>query len=199
MKEIISDWCQFCEGKKEVDKSYFYTLFWEDINRDDLNEIFKYFPYSDKLFEIMSDYLFSNGSIINQTNNELIKLVQKDILEKISLTDNLKHIRDYPIEYIENYNFVKDKIDSDEYYEYYDEIADIVADNWLLEDKKCFALYEAFYGLTKNYEIVWYLFSPLINTSINYKYYFDIITYRGIYTIYNKKILVSKEEQNLSS
>lgn len=194
MKEIINDWCQFCEGIKAYDKSHFYTLFWEEeISTNDLYQIFKYFPNHNELIKIMTNYLHGNQEITNKSNDFIMQLVQKDIQEKVSLSNNLKYIIDYPIEFIEDYSFVSNKVGSDEYYEYYDEISDIISDKWILEDKKSFALYEAFYGLTKNYEIVWYLFSPLLKTPINYKYYFDISISGGIYTIYNKKILVSRE------
>jgi hypothetical protein len=198
MKNIVKDWCKFCEGEKKYDKSYFYTLFWQDqtdlkITKDELYEIFKYFSNSNELLELMSNYLYDNYIIENKSTSYLIQLVRNEIDEKTSLSNNLDYIKNYPIEFVDDYNFVKSKVDSEEYYKYYDEISDILADSWIIEDKKAFALYEALYGLTKSYEIVWYLFSPLISIKINYKYYIDIYMLGGVYTIYNSKILVSKE------
>lgn len=199
MKDIVKDWCEFCEGAKTYDKSYFYTLFWQDqsddkISKDELYEIFKYFPNSNELLELMTNYLFKNDKAQDLSTSFLIQLVKNDINEKISLSNNLKYIKNYSIEFVDDYNFVKSKINSEEYYNFYDEVSDILADAWIIEDKKTFALYEAFYGLTKSYEIVWYLFSPLMSKRINYKNYIDIISSGAIYTIYNNKILVSKEE-----
>ncbi|MBF7093176.1 hypothetical protein IUY40_16715 [Flavobacterium sp. ALJ2] len=194
MKDIVKDWCKFCEGEETYDKSYFYTLFWQDqFSKDELYEIFKYFPNSNELLDLMFDYIYDCNIIEDKSTSYLMQLVKNDISEKTSLSDNLKYIKNYPVEFVDDYNFVKNKIDSEEYYKYYDEVSDVLADRWIIEDKKTFALYEAFYGLTKSYEIVWYLFSPLISTKINYKYYVDIMMLGGVYTIYNNKILVSKE------
>lgn len=197
MKSIITDWCNFCEGRALFDKDHFHTLFWEDnkndkITKDELILIFKYFPNSKELFNLMNDYLFNKTLLKNATNETLIELVKKDINQKKLLSTKLQNIDNYPIEYIANFNLVEQYKNCCEYLEYYDEISDIIADNWIIEDKKTFALYESFYGLVKDYEIVWYLFSPLINTKINFKYYFDFTSLGGIHSINNKKILVSK-------
>lgn len=197
MKSIITDWCNFCEGRALFDKDHFHTLFWEDnkndkITKDELILIFKYFPNSKELFNLMNDYLFNKTLLKNATNETLIELVKKDINQKKLLSTKLQNIDNYPIEYIANFNLVEQYKNCTDHYEYYDEISDIIADNWIIEDKKTFALYESFYGLVNDYEIVWYLFSPLINTKINFKYYFDFTSLGGIHSINNKKILVSK-------
>ncbi len=45
MRQILKDWCNYCEGKKDFDKAHFYTLFLDDSEKEkltpnDLNIIF---------------------------------------------------------------------------------------------------------------------------------------------------------------
>jgi hypothetical protein len=98
MKAIVIDWCHFCEGLKTFDKSHFYALFWEDneedkITANELVEIFKYFPNSKELYNLMKDYLFGKRQKQNITNDLLIELAKKDIYEKISMSSKLDYIK----------------------------------------------------------------------------------------------------------
>jgi hypothetical protein len=197
MKAIIIDWCNFCEGKIAFDKSHFYTLFWENneqdkITRSDLVEIFKYFPKSKELFNLMESYLFDKSEKRNTTNDYLIELAKKDIYQKISLSKKLDHFKSYPIHFINDFKVVEELKNHEDYFSFYDEVSDMISDKWLLEDKKTFALQEAFYGLAKNYEIVWYLFSPLINVRINFEYFFEFTCLGGVYSIHDNKIIISR-------
>lgn len=198
MRQIIKDWCDFCEGNKYFDKSHFYTLFWDDsesekLTKADLQIIFSYFLEKDRLFEILNHYLFDTKEKINLSKEDLVFLSREDINEKAKLSEDLKYIFTTSIIFDENFQKVEASRNESEYLNFYDEISDIILDSWKLEDEKTNALYEAFYGLTADYEMVWYLFSPLLNISTTFFYYFQLKINNGIYSIVNNKIVVSRE------
>lgn len=198
-KRIIIDWCQFCEGKNSFDKSHFYTLFWEDISQNDLKEIFKYFPNPDRLFLFTNEYLFGKTRRVSESviNKMLIELALGDLNEKKNLIDSNSNLssmlNDIKVEFINDNLFVETSRNNIPYVDFFDAISDKLMDSWIIEDKKTFALYEAFYGLTKNYEMVWYLFKPLLSIDINLEYYFQFTSLGGIYSFIENKLIVSKK------
>lgn len=203
MNEIIQDWEQFCEGRKSFDKSHFYTLFWEGITRSDLEGIFKYFPRSNELVERLSEYLFGKREkAIDKCSLEavLVELAIKDIEEKKSILDSncslLSLLQELKVEFVDDFNNVAIRKTEPPYIVFFDSINDVFSDCWTIEDKKAFALYDALYGLTKDYEMVWYLFSPLFKINLDLSYYYRLTTLRGIYTITNNQILVSKKSDS---
>lgn len=198
-KRIIIDWCQFCEGKNSFDKSHFYTLFWEDISQNDLKEIFKYFPNPDGLFLFTNEYLFGKTRRVSESviNKMLIELALGDLNEKKNLIDSNSNLssmlNDIKVEFINDNLFVETSRNNIPYVDFFDTISDKLMDSWIIEDKKTFALYEAFYGLTKNYEMVWYLFKPLFSIDINLECYFQFTSLGGIYSLIENKLIVSKK------
>lgn len=199
MKQIITDWCAFCEGKVSFDKSHFYTLFWEVVNQGDLNIIFKYFPNSDKLFDITNDYLFGKTERVSELliDKILIELALNDINQKKQLlkinSDLSRMLDDIKVEFIYDDILVQDLRNSSPYLDFFDTIGDIFQEKWIIEDKKTYALYEAFYGLTKSYEIVWCLFKPLLLIDISLEYYTQFTSLGGVYSFLNNKLLVSRK------
>lgn len=198
MNEIINDWINFCEGREKFDKSHFYTLFWEGITQTDLEHIFKYFPHSIALINQTRDYLFGKKEEILESaiKDVLINLVIKDLNQKKSVINENSDLVDLlerlEIEFTHDYNKVIQLKNSSPYIDFFDSLNDKLSDNWIIEDKKAFALYEAFYGLTKNYEMVWYLFNPLFKIEINCEFYYKLSTLGGVYSFSNDKVLVSK-------
>ena len=198
MNKIINDWINFCEDREKFDKSHFYTLFWEGITQNDLEYIFKYFPHSLELNSRTKEYLFGTKEKVTELviNEVLIDLAIKDLNQKISiLIDNpelVELIGHLKVEFIQDSNYVIQLKNNSPFIDFFDAVNDNLSDNWILEDKKTFALYEAFYGLTKNYETVWYLFNPLFKIKINCEFYYKLSTLGGIYSFSDDKILVSK-------
>lgn len=199
MKEIISEWCEFCEGKKVFDKSHFYTLFWEDITQSDLKTIFKYFPNADQLFELTNDYLFGKTQRVPDTlvYETLVELAVNDINQKkclLNINSDLYRLIDHiKVEFVDDHILVKNLCSSSPYVDFFDAISDILLDSWVIEDKKTYALYEAFYGLTKSYEIVWGLFNPLYSKDINLQNYIRFTSLGGVYSFSDNRLLVSKK------
>lgn len=198
MNDIVNDWINFCEGRERFDKSHFYTLFWEGITQTDLENIFKYFPQSMALINQITDYLFGKKEEISDLTmkDTLIDLVIKDLNQKkpviIENSDIVCLLDHLEIEFTHDFNKVLQLKNSSPYIDFFDSLNDKLSDNWIIEDKKAFALYEAFYGLTKNYEMVWYLFNPLFKIEINCEFYYKLSTLGGVYSFSNDKILVSK-------
>ncbi len=197
MRQILKDWCNYCEDKKDFDKSHFYTLFWDDSEKEkltpnDLNIIFSYFNEKEKLIEIMNNYLFLSENNKITEDNEIF-LIKNDIKEKIKLSKVLDFISSYKIS-VSDLEKVEESRNELEFLNFYDEISDIVLDNWKIEDKKTNALYEALYGLTYDYELVWYLFSPLLNLNITFENYYLLKKIGITYSIFNKEIIYSKSK-----
>lgn len=197
MRQILKDWCNYCEDKKDFDKSHFYTLFWDDSEKEkltpnDLNIIFSYFNEKEKLIEIMNNYLFLSENNKIKEDNEIF-LIKNDIKEKIKLSKVLDFISSYKIS-VSDLEKVEESRNELEFLNFYDEISDIVLDNWKIEDKKTNALYEALYGLTYDYELVWYLFSPLLNLNITFENYYLLKKIGITYSIFNKEIIYSKSK-----
>lgn len=199
MNQIVNDWEKFCEGRESFDKSHFYTLFWEGITRSDLDLIFKYFPKSHELVERTNDYLFgkreevSNETTISEAS---IKLAIHDINEKKSIIGSNSHLlrvtQQFKVEFIEDFESISRLKTLPPNIEFFDAINDVLSENWIIEDRKAFALHEAFYGLTNDYEMVWYLFSPLYKTNVDFSNYYKLTVLGGIYAITDNQILVSQ-------
>ena len=198
MRQIIKDWCNFCEGRNDFDESHFYTLFWDDSEDEkltmvDLQIIFSYFLEKDKLFEILNNYLFDTGEKIDASKEDLIFLAREDVREKAKLSEELYYLFTKSVIFDEDFQKVEASRDESEYLKFNDEVSDVLFESWKLEDGKAYALYEALYGLTKDYKMVWYLFSPLLDVDINFDNYFKMKINNGIYSITNNKIVVSRE------
>ena len=51
MNNLVKDWCDYCEVNANFDQSHFSTLFIQDLNDQELNEVFKFFSSSKDLIE----------------------------------------------------------------------------------------------------------------------------------------------------
>jgi hypothetical protein len=197
MNELLRDWKDFCEGRKRFDKCHFYTLFWEEIGPDGIADIFQYFPHSTELADRTKEYLFGKRERISESTLKdfLVGLVVRDLDQKkavIGENSNLIGLLErLEIEFIQDSEKVIELKARSPYVDFYDAINDKLSD-WIVEDGKAFALYEAFYGLTKNYEMVWHLFGPLFRVRLDSEAYYRLSIHGGVYSFSNDKILVSK-------
>lgn len=202
MNKLFLDWIDFCENKKTFDKSHFYTLFWENIDVNTLKIITQYFPNSGDLFIRLNDYFFGDkydlykllDKSIDQT---LIELSIKDFNEKLNIIleenkqfEGLKNLS--PL-ITEDYEYVQKKKSDHPYIDFFDELEFKLTELWVSDEKKFYALYEAFYGLTKSYEMSWYLFKPLLNVEYNFKYYYNLTRIGGVYAIDTNNILIARD------
>ena len=51
MNNLVKDWCDYREVNANFDQSHFSTLFIQDLNDQELNEVFKFFSSSKDLIE----------------------------------------------------------------------------------------------------------------------------------------------------
>ena len=85
MKQIIKDWCEFCENGAKFEDGHFYTLFMDGPSPDEIKEIFKYFDQKDELTDRMVKYLYDPKLQIGEGENlkdELSKLIVKDFEDR---------------------------------------------------------------------------------------------------------------------
>lgn len=189
-EKMLSDWMSFCEKKKNFDKSHFYTLFHYRWQPSELKIIFKYFADYKVLEEKIMRYLNSdrynaiqkgnNFKTIPIDENKLVTLIKSDLSEKkkvcqkfkdFELVDIIEHAK---IEFVSVEDFTS-LLETD------------IPDGWIIEllndyfienrisnEDSIYALFEAYYGLTANYQLVWFLGSPLINVEYNFNSYIEL-------------------------
>ena len=52
MEKILYDWGEMCENNSSFERGYFFTLLMEDLNKEKVYEVCRYFPNSMKLIKI---------------------------------------------------------------------------------------------------------------------------------------------------
>lgn len=196
----LNDWIDYNNGIKDFDKSHFYTLFMDNNNGktivdEELQIVFQNMPNSIKLAERLKEYyaVRRQNNVIN-TEEFLKETVREDIEQKkIAINDKeLLSILNKKIEFVKDYNKVEEAQLEEWHSEFIMLISDYTIDLRISKDKRIYALFEAFYGLTHNYQLVWYLGSPLLNTEINFDNYLDIWSVGGEYAVTENGIIVSK-------
>ncbi len=199
----LEDWKAFCEGEKDFDKSHFHTLlmkneYHEDISKEEYNNVFKYFPNSTELIIRLQNY-YSNKNYLHEiidVKEYLLSNTMADINEKSILfyESDIKEFLKGDINYVDDIKEVSEaKLKGCLNEEYIDIIDDHIFDSLYVKNSRVNALLEAFFGLTRNYQLVWYLASPLIDSEINFDHYFNIWKVGGEYAITEKGIIVSRK------
>ncbi len=195
--ELLNDWCDFCEGRKEFDSFHFSTLLMETLLEgytpkfdEFITEITKYFDSS--IYKNIK-YVFSNQE---QSEGEVKDWVINDLREKRKIINlapdsmKLKEIIDYP-----QFLFVKDR---DELYKaretdnntiLYEEVGDFVIEN-IDNDKRLFALKEVLYSIASDNDLVNAILSGLIKSDVDLSNYLDIYKNGCDYAVDDEKILI---------
>ncbi len=200
MEQLLKDWYDYCEGRKDFDTGDFYALFHDDISDGHIKAALSFFPHAEKLFERVKKVrkvIFQNSKPIDVEAGHLISLAQSDLQEKrkiceaegatevVTAIDNAKP------------RFVDASIDlislksPGMHSEYRSILSEYLDDRWVSHEAKYYALFEAFYGLTNTYEIAWYLGALLIDTDINLDHYFDLWSAGGDYALTETELLVT--------
>lgn len=202
MDKQLIEWINFCEGKVDFDISHFYTLFFEgDADNGyrsdvELDAIFKYFRNSEDLkLRLRNTTQTIDLEEPDDMATFLIDSTFKDVQEKKKFIDDeelLKFLAK-PVNYIDDIESVrKSQITDWQYEEYMALVGDTISELKYSTEKKVYALFEAFYGLTTDYNMVWYLGRPLLKTTVNLDHYFDLWRFGGRYCISSDGILVSR-------
>ena len=195
----LNDWVSYCKGNKYFDKSHFYTLLMSDddqqgISEHDYRTIFEYFDHSNELITRLRDYHSAASQNINEKTKEyLIEKVGNDLVQKSTAIDDMEilSILKNEIKFIDDFNSVETAQLGEWHGEFTSLIMDYILDEEGPKDAKTSSLFEAYYGLTHNYHLVWYLGSPLLNISIDFDYYFDIWKASGDYAITESGVITS--------
>jgi len=207
--KLLNDWINFSEGRKSFDKSHFYTLFHEKWNQNEIELIFNFFPNSEVLIKKFLEFTESKKKLethdiikgFNKNNyyEILTSLINNDLNEKERLCKELNFIEllniftDISFSFTNENDFFLIKKQSDSNAWLMESIGDYFIDNKMIEDEKTYALFEAFYGLTVNYQLVWFLGKPLINTTYNPDKYFQIWSHGADYVIDNNVAYISSK------
>ena len=91
MRQIVLDWVDYCNGKKEFADGYFYTLFMENITIDEVKAIYETFPNSSALITKMSKFLFEPKPAVKSSIDniaELDRLIKLDFSKRTLIMQN---------------------------------------------------------------------------------------------------------------
>lgn len=202
IKTILKDWCDFCEGREKFDKSHFITLFHEDIKDEYLEMALQFFPNQDELIDRVinvREFYPERGKNMKAEPDYILDLAIKDVREKRKACKYLSE--DELVNIIDNAKpkFVSDKLTFERALnnewngEFLSQVGFYFDECWNSEDDSYYALFEAFYGMTNSYEIQWYLGRPLMNTSVNPDYFYELWKAKGCYALSGSELIVSIE------
>ncbi len=93
MRQIIKDWCEFCENGTKFEDGHFYTLFMDGPSPDEIKEIFKYFDQNIELTDRLVKYLYHPKPQIDDVENlkdELRRLIVKDFEDRQKILSELE-------------------------------------------------------------------------------------------------------------
>jgi len=200
--ELLNDWCDFCEEKKDFDSFHFSTLLMETLLEGYTTEFDIFFTKITKYFDssiyknikyVFSDEKQSEGSVKDWVIGDLRE--KRKIIDLAPDSTKLKEIIDSP-----QFLFVKDR---DELYKarktdnntiLYEEVGNFVIEN-IDNDKRLFALKEAFYNIASDSELVNALLSGLIKGNVDLSNYLDIYKNGCDYAVDDEKILIYEFKQ----
>lgn len=195
--DLLKDWCDFCEEKKEFDSFHFSTLLMETFLEGYTPEFDKFITEITKYFDSSIykniKYAFSNekesqGNVKDWVINDLRE--KRKIIEHIPDSKELKEIIDSP-----KFLFVNDR---DELYEaretdnntiLYEGVGDFVIEN-IDNDKRLYALKEVLYNIASDSDLVNALLSGLIKADVDLVNYLDIYKNGCDYAVDDEKILI---------
>jgi hypothetical protein len=191
---FLKEWKAFCEAPYRSKVDDFYTLFMESISIEELNDIFKCVPQGDLLKPRLARLkcLSGNSNPIKGDNRqqEIEKITRHALSEKSKLMTEIKK-KDLA-KIIDNVTFRWVS------YQDYSTMTDH-KDSWVKGEVQTlagdyfrtalgnysyiiFAFMEATYGLTSDYNMVWYFLTPLMD--VNYDPESDILLREnGIYYV----------------
>jgi hypothetical protein len=194
MKQIVIDWMNFCEGNDIFEDCHFYTLLMEGISNEEIEAIYKYFPNSKELKRRIKEYLFYEISQVQKNNKiqTLERLIKLDFEERKSILNHLPSFLNFNSNpqfiYNENIDVISDLIHDDIWTQ---DFQDYLYSKWLIVDKKCYELNNAFYGLTYDFDYQFYLFQPLLKTEYKMEYLFQFKKLGGVYVISENAVYYS--------
>lgn len=207
MASLLRDWCDFCEGVAEFDKSHFLALFKEHSSADELHKIFRYFPCADEL-QKRAETVFMSGTLEGsayllpladerRSVEDLISKANSWLKEQCLFCKNIGDDELYDISHnaVVEYttrNVVDAALNSDSPTVWiFELIGDKARATRCMDGGKVYALFEALYGIAADYYLAWYIAAPLMSVDINFECYFEFWRQGGVGALCNNKLLVS--------
>ncbi|MFS5596691.1 hypothetical protein V2V61_11080 [Streptococcus agalactiae] len=186
MTTLLEDWCAYCQGEVSFDKSHFIGLLKDHSSEQDLAVIMSYLPHSDALLRI-ARVVISNGNLSAYllpkfvAEQQLLKEMGWRWLREMERTstilgdDEIAGIcRNASVEFVCDDDLESALSKDNPNAWFFDLVSDSVLENLVSDSDIVYALLEAFYGLSADYFIAWYMAAPLINIDLNLSAYFDL-------------------------
>lgn len=192
MNSLLDDWILFKKKPHLFSESHFYTLFHENQELHSLNIIFDGFLEKEQLIERTQSF------IEGKTKSSRVKiedLIKKDLIEKKNICIKKNDLE--LLNYLNTNQFTK--INKTEFEKIWNTdcphhwITELIGDYLrpLCEQNRISkAIIESFYGLTMDYNIVWYIAESLFDSDYNPEVYFNIWKNDRDYIIGEKEIFV---------
>ncbi len=183
---LVDDWVEFCEGKRDFDKSHFLTLFHGSLTDEDLRAIYQFFPQADLLGERMERFQAAKKartekSIVPVSNSQILNLAASDMRAKSSILAELGEEELARLASENKPSLTTDRNAFDNVArsdwpngEKHVVIGDYVDEQMLLPNKQGFALFEALYGAANSYDLQYFLAAPLIKSDVDFGSYFQL-------------------------
>lgn len=195
MRQIVYDWMNFCEGKREFEDGYFFTLFMENLTIEEINVIYSYFPNADMLTARMEKFLFGPKAIELPPYDrvcELDRLIRLDFVDREfslkSLSPSSNGWHNLIFNYVEDDKIVDNLILDDIYTQSFH---DFMRSKKITSEKKMYLLFDALYGITYDFDFQLYLYAPLLATSYTGEHLFQFKRLGGVYAVTNEEIVYS--------
>jgi len=184
----LEDWHALCRGEAEFDSYHFFTLFMER-SIEEVKGALAYFPKGEEMAKKVMHRLGllrrevdaaerTPPWLVEQTKQYVKKVIE--LFEQHGEAELASKLRDVEVEYHPDGNYVSQHYSGAEFDDdVFQAIGDIVGRNFW-EGEKYDCLEEAFYGITTDYQMAWYLASPLITVDPGSKYYYKVARIGGV-------------------
>ena len=203
---LVDDWVKFCEGKRDVDKSHFLTLFHDALTDEDLRAIYQFFPQADLLGERMKRFQAAKKaraerSIVPVSNSQIMNFAIADMRAKSSILAELGEEELARFASENKPSLTTDRIAFDTVArsdwpngEKHVVVGDYVDEQMLLPNKQGYALFEALYGAANSYDLQYFLAAPLIKSNVDFGSYFELWSAGSDVALAEDNILVFTDE-----
>lgn len=220
MDDSIAKWEKFCEGGSKYDSSDFTGLLSRRWSDDDLAIIFRRFPLKDSVIENLKS-VYRNAQVGRGvylrpkrqnagTPDQLVSLImsfiasQKHDLLKCNIDEETRRwFEQTGIEFsfvdmdtlrsVDPNDDVVPYIREEEveHREYRPEALLNISNADCVEYRVMSGVKEALYGLASDYNLAWFVLSPLFDTEINYSKYFEFWRKGGVYALTDSHVLAA--------
>lgn len=207
MSSLLTDWCSFCEGTANFDKSHFLGLLKVHGSDDDFRKIFQYFSGSDEMAE-RARSVISTGKAepfvylipdCRAEKKELLELAFEWLKEQERVCRLLNDFELLDICKSANLVFVSGQelevcLQQDiPHYWFFESVGDAIRQSKFSESDQVYALLEALYGLAGDYYLAWYIGQSLFRFEIDLQPYFSFWKAGGRCALTEKSLLVTNQ------